>query len=74
MYLHFTRCNIWAIGNKYNFSSRVKTRYSTGALIFTFSGTQVRIAEHVLILDVYGMSRPEKTVSNHHEPYNRLTF
>ena len=26
MYLHFTRSNIWANGNKHNFSSRVKTR------------------------------------------------
>ena len=26
MYLHFTRSNIWANGNRYNFSSRVKTR------------------------------------------------
>ena len=26
MYLHFTRSNVWANGNRYNFSSRVKTR------------------------------------------------
>ena len=26
MYLHFTRSNIWANGNKYNFSSRVTIR------------------------------------------------
>ena len=26
MYRHFTRSNIWANGNNYNFSSRMKTR------------------------------------------------
>ena len=26
MYLHFTRSNVWANGNRDNFSSRVKTR------------------------------------------------
>ena len=26
MYLHFTRSNVWANGNRYNFSNRVKTR------------------------------------------------
>ena len=50
MYLHFTRSNVWANGNRYNFSSRVKTRlfpmlFNGRALIFTYSGTQVRIAE-----------------------------
>ena len=57
---------IWANGNKYNFSSRVKTRWlpmlrNGRALIFTFSGTQVRIAEierlHSLFSDVYDWLR-----------------
>ena len=61
MYLHFTRSNVWANGNRYNFSSRVKTRlfpmlFNGRALIFTFSRTQVRIAEIERLQSLFKMS------------------
>ena len=61
MYLHFTRSNVWANGNRYNFSSRVKTRqcpmlFNGSALIFAFSRTQVRIAEIERLQSLFKMS------------------
>ena len=64
MYLHFTRSNISANGNNYNFSSRLKIRsfpmlFNGRTLIFTFSRTKIRIAEHERLYSpyyVYGFS------------------
>ena len=61
MYLHFTRSNIWANGNNQNFSSRVKTHqshmlFNGHALIFTFSGTQVRISEIERLQSLFKLS------------------
>ena len=61
MYLHFTRSSVWANGNRYNFSSRVKTRqfpmlFNGRALIFTFSETQVGIAEIERLQSLFKMS------------------
>ena len=64
MYLHFTRSNIWANGFNKNFSSRVKIRsfpmlFNGHTLIFTFSRTQVRIAEHERLQSLFKMSMGE---------------
>ena len=64
MYLHFTRSNIWANGNNYNFSSRMKIRsfpmlFNGRTLIFTFSRTQVRIAEIERLQSLFKMSMVE---------------